>query len=199
MIKRVSLTVQLSEVPFNGQVFLNAGNTLSLRTPNSGFSLSANTSRHWISINRLSGPSAIAASETVAARYRNTAGTGISSSISVVPWATRIFDTHGAMVSNTYTVPVSGKYLISSKITTAGTTWTNESLFIHLYKNGSLDANLGWFKLASSSGSAAANGAAIVECIAGDDLTIRMGLSSGSTTLLTTAGYNEVYIARVGN
>jgi hypothetical protein len=149
-------------------------------------------------VHRLSGPSAIAASETVAARYTNTAGTTITNSLTAVPFATRAYDSHGSFSTPTYTVPVSGKYRVSGVLTTQSVTLATTNDFqVQIFKTGAMVAN------AFTLGNGAANGQSVqvhttIDCLAGDTLDVRARISS-SVALSTTANNNVICIERIGN
>jgi len=151
-----------------------------------------------VSINRLSGPSAIAASETVAARYTNTAGTTITNSLTSVPFATRAYDSHGSFSTPTYTVPVAGKYRVSAVLSTQSVTLATTNEFqVQIFKTGTMAAN------AFTLGNGAANGQSVqvhttIDCLAGDTLDVRARISS-SVALSTTANNNFICIERIGN
>jgi hypothetical protein len=97
---------------------LVAGDYIDIRsdgTPTLNFITQANT----VSIERLSGPSVIAASETVAYRGVRNAGNYVlnNASANYVPNLTS-YDTHAAMntTTGTYTVPVSGIYEVFFRV-----------------------------------------------------------------------------------
>ena len=103
-------------------ISLNAGDYIDIRGA-SAATLVAGSTTNTISVERLSGPSVIAASETVAAHYRRSSGDGnqsLSSASSVVYFTgyypSKVVDTHNfvtSSASDTYaTIPVSGVYEI---------------------------------------------------------------------------------------
>lgn len=103
-------------------ISLNAGDYIDIRGA-SAATLVAGSTTNTISIERLSGPATIAASETVAAHYRRTLADGnqsLSSASSVVYFTgyypSRVIDTHNfvtSSASDTYaTIPISGVYEI---------------------------------------------------------------------------------------
>ncbi len=142
---------------------------------------------------------------TVAARYTNTAGTSITNTgaETTVPFVTKDYDTHDAWDgTNTYTVPIAGKYRISSTIAFANLTWAlNNQYYLVVYKNGS----------AVSYGAIGAAGGAItvsfgtlvialLDLVAGDTILIKCSnnRTAGASTLNTSAGVNSIDIQRVG-
>jgi hypothetical protein len=167
---------------------LVAGQTISIRC---GSSITA-SAQGTLSIMRLSGPSVVAASETVALRYTNTAGSSYGTADTLMPFATKDYDTHNAWVTNTFTAPVSGKYLATMILTSAS---TGIILNTMLYKNGSSFCQL---TAGYSTGSTRSTGSAIVNLNAGDTLSFYAS-SNVAGSLSTTAGLNHFSIVRVGN
>lgn len=105
-------------------VSVNAGDTIAIRAfQSSGTSLTYITDGTdvvpTVSIERLSGPATIAASETVAMLYTGAPPTGsIGAALNTVTMGTRITDSHNAYSGGVYTVPVSGRYSIVGSIGT---------------------------------------------------------------------------------
>jgi hypothetical protein len=191
--------VEFFFLSINSIVRLNAGDVIDFRyfTNYTGV---ATTYLKYCSIERLSGPSAIAASETVAARYTNTAGTALTTSGTAanVPFATRTYDSHGSFSGTVFTVPTPGKYRISSGlITQAVTLATTNELRIVVIKNGNQAAKC----FINGNGANNAQNVLVstsIDCIAGDTLEIRARISSAAS-LSTTADDNWLCIERVGN
>jgi hypothetical protein len=189
-------------------VYCNAGDTLQIGGyQNSGGSLNYNNTNNEtrFSVKRLSGPAVVAATETVACRYTNTAGTTLTkSSNNTVPFPTKDYDTHGAFVTDTFTAPVSGKYAVKATLTlSSGATWANtDSLILEVLKNGTI--HTGSQFVFSGTVSAAPNQqvTATVNCVAGDTIKINCNPNKGSAgniNLATSAGYNALAIDRIGN
>ena len=180
-------------------VYCKAGDTL-------GFYSNANTTNtpiaYYASINRLSGPSVIAATESINMRYLDTSGGSIGTSAGIYKFQTKDFDTHGAYSSSTglYTVPVSGKYLIASTLTATATAYpAGGSLVIYVYHNGTFAGLLGQSILSTSTTlTLVTNGSTIINCLAGDTLALYAS-SSTATSGNTVAGNNHLSITRVGN
>lgn len=104
------------EVPFVGEIYLNAGDSFSV-VGNTSQSISLSTSGNRLYIDLINGPAQIAATDTVACKYVNTAGTSITSSTATVPFATKVYDTTNSFNGTTFTAPVAGKYRITTQLT----------------------------------------------------------------------------------
>ncbi len=122
---------------FNTTVFLNAGDTFGIQRANSTGTVNI-TSGLW-QIERVSGPSQIAASEKVFVEVENSAGTALSGSdaTNVLTYPTKIRDTHGAFTSNTtFTTPRPGVYEIAAYMSLVSMAATTR-IIVTLRKNGS--------------------------------------------------------------
>lgn len=157
-----------------------------------------------ISISRISGPSAIAASETVNLRYTNTAGTSIANSGDiVVPFATRDFDSHGSWVTDTFTAQTSGKYEVNVKLSFASAAYAaGNRLVASIYKNGSFYTYGAYVSVAGAT--TLELGVSLndtVSMLAGETLQIRVSnnRTAGATSIGTSSNSNSVNIKRVGN
>lgn len=176
---------------------LKAGDVVSFRASNGNFTTLA-TADGRLHISRLSGPSAIAASETVAARYTTTAGNSIGTSAAAITFATKGYDTHGAFSGSTFTAPVSGKYRASSGLYTAAVALnTAQTVTLYFYKNGALVSRH------DTAGNGATRGYNVsgnisIDLLAGETLQVFADINV-ATTLNTTANYNYVCIERIGN
>lgn len=170
-----------------GLIFLNAGDILDLRS--SGGSVSAMASDASYSINRLSGPSVIAASESVIASYGLTTGQAVATN-AVLKFDTLVKDSHNAYSTSTglFTAPSSGTYEIfcGFSMTNAGGSY--------IKKNGSAVAYVG-----TAGAATYISGSYTLPLNAGD--TIGIYCDNGSTYTATSAnGYVcRLSIKRVGN
>lgn len=190
---------QYTNVGSAQQLALNAGDVLTFFVQNSTagtITLDSAT----INVSRLSGPSVIAASESVNARYTSTAGTSVSSTTSVIPFANKSFDSHNAWTSNnTFTCPISGIYCVSATITSVANVPVNSQLQVAVRKNGSgVYANLGNSRGAGVTAALIASGTTLVNCLAGETIQI-IGYADTTVALDTSAQSNNVSILRVGN
>jgi hypothetical protein len=181
---------------------LKVGDVLSIRSSTS-ITVASDALQH-ISISRISGPSAIAATESVNIRYISTAATSIANTgDTLVPFATRDFDSHGSWVTDTFTAPSAGKYRVSANIIFGSSTYAaGNTVFLGLYKNGSFHSS-GPVVTIQTAGSLSASAwfSGSVSCISGDTLTLRAANSrtAGATAISTATGNNHVAIERIGS
>jgi len=150
---------------------LNAGDYIDVR-PTTGATFDGGGAPYAtiISINRVSGPSAIAAADPVAASYYTLSSSTITSGTALI-FNTKSFDTHGAYNTSTgqYTCPIAGYYQVGANVYTC----TSSSAQLSVYKNGSAingggyNAAIGQMNTTTGTG-----GSLIVQCNAGDIITI---------------------------
>ena len=189
---------------------LVAGDTLYMQAyQSSGGNLNYATSTDVttnFSISRLSGPSVVAASETVAAVYQTGAGQSIpNNTVTPIVYGTKVFDTHSAMNASTgvYTVPVSGTFEVKASHyfgTAITATATDVQTIVQVDGISMFGSNL------TKSGTVAAPlttlGSFLVKANAGQTIRIAL-LQSNSTasaqSLLANVTFNWISINRVGN
>ena len=165
----------------------------------------SNTNANF-AIERLSGPSAIAATETVAAIYQTSAGQSIPFNVeTVVVFGTKIYDSHSAMNAATgvYTCPISGEYEVSGGIyfASAITATATDVQFI-AYKNGSAYLGVNNPKSGTAATPMTTSGTIKVRCNAGDTLSVAVRQNNSASTaqaLISSAAFNWASITRVGN
>jgi hypothetical protein len=188
---------------FSTTVSVLAGETISIR-PTGTIDPDSTSS---ISIERLSGPSAIAASETVACKYQNTAGTAIPSPASpaIIPFATKLYDTHGAWSGTTFTAPVSGIYSVSVRLATVLINLpTNNGVVLQLLVTStpeSLSSAVVLVDVRYAGGTAREeypSGNKQFKLAAGDTISVR-SYASVATTLQAAGQNNDIEIVKVGN
>lgn len=188
---------------------LNAGDSLTF----GGYSDTASTTiasqplSNWVCVERISGPSQIAASETVAMRAYNTSGFSVpNNSVTTITGWTTSYDTHGAFNASTgiYTVPVSGKYRVSGTLLFASSALVvGQPFSLIAGQSGSVSSN--WvcgqsWAMGNVTTAAAAGGSDTIQCLAGDTIAIRAYQSQGAArSLSTSATENHFEITRVGN
>jgi hypothetical protein len=146
---------------------------------------------------RLSGPSVVAATETVSM----TATTSTTSILSGTPtkaiFSSVTFDSHSAYNASTgtYTVPVSGKYLVSGFLYWNNASSTN-SFRTLIYKNSAKVIDGSWGIKAGTE--AASISTVTMNCVAGDRIEI-FGLQADGVAR-ALAGAEQVFcVNRIGN
>lgn len=185
-------------------VLCNAGETLEIQAKTSGTSVSigANAFTNYFNVERLSGPSVIAATESVNMRYTTITSTTIPTSFAVMPFNVLVKDTHNAYNTTTglYTCPVSGMYSVKAVIGTAALTLTTAQGFqMAVYKNGSIYSNLAQTFGAGGGGQGyVISGGDDIPCNAGDTMAI-YATAGAVGGLSINAGVNHLSIVRVGN
>lgn len=191
----------------SGSYVLNlvAGDTVEVR-PETTATASTGATFNTFSGFRLSGPSAIAASESVNARYTTTAGQSVSNaSLTIIDFGTKDFDSHGAVTTGAswkFTAPISGKYRVTANLTTTSTGNFSAAEYIEnrIYKNGSIYAAKLQSDFNGSTSNKSVQISASINLLAGDYIDIReYQTSGGSMPLESASGYNWIDIERVGN
>jgi hypothetical protein len=147
---------------------------------------------------RLSGPSVVAASETVAARYYSSS-TAISGSLATIVYATKDYDTHNAYSAGIYTIPVSGKYQVQAGLSVIYTSSATATTQLRIYKGATQITDTFTFQGVSSTATPSNFTSDIVNCVAGEQITIKGFSSSTSPTIRVDNFYNYFSIVRVGN
>lgn len=119
-------------------VFLNAGEYISFQT-NGTITIDGQ-----FSVERISGPSVITATETVAAAYWPTANNSTTAA-NPFNFDGKEYDTHNAVTTGAgwkFTAPVSGKYSVKAFLNPFST--PPSSPYFSIYKNGSFYSSIGW-------------------------------------------------------
>ncbi len=188
----------------SGVLDCNAGDTIDIRLfQNSGsgtHTISSSQTSNYVVIKRLSGPSQIAASESIAAAYVSATAT-LTGSTSAVTFTTKEVDTHGSYSGSTYTIPAPGIYNIHAQILMAHTTVAaGQAAVISIYKNGAnYRGNQTVFQGTSTTASALSIIANGVRLNAGDTLVIQAHASTTSPVISASATGNYFGITRIGN
>lgn len=184
----------------------NAGDYLEIFVNNPNATTTAVTFSE-LSISRLSGPSAIAATEEISLSYINGAGTSIANGgtgFAISGW-TKVFDTHGSFNPTTsiFTAPAAGRYAISGSIAfTGGSYPTNSEYAILCQQLGSATTftRLGTITLpvAVTITPAVIGKEFIFNCNAGDTISFYAYQASGvARSLSTDTSFNTISIKRV--
>lgn len=198
-------TTPTQYTPIVGSVFLNlkASDTLKFYVNNATATNPITTDSARAIIIRLGGNQTIGATETVAARYTNTAGTSIANSGEIaVPFATRDYDTTGIFVTDTATIQSPGKYRINCVINYASFVYAASNLVnAEIYKNGAAISYGPMFMVGGTPTAAMGVGvSATLNLVAADAIQCRTSnnRTAGATTLNTSAGTNVFEIQRIG-
>ncbi|MBX3017986.1 MAG: hypothetical protein KF767_08860 [Bdellovibrionaceae bacterium] len=186
---------------------LRAGETIALSAQvGAGSTTAADYNPTYFDVERIGGPTAIAATETIAARASTSAGQSIpNNAVTIINFGTVNFDTHGSVTTGAswkFTAQAPGLYDVSAMaIFVASTTWTQgEVAEISLYKNGSRVSALDRDdNRSSANGLMRVGGHDLVQLMAGDYIDIRIYHNSGaSLALFNAAEFNYVSIIRIG-
>ena len=176
---------------------LKAGDTISIRSSVTT-TITGNATGYTtgISIHRLSGPSQIAASETVAARYTHSSSQTVTTggSNTVVLYATKSHDTHGSTYNTStgiFTPPIPGKYLVYAK---AAFTATGAAVSMYINKSGTLVSR------EDRSAAAATQGQVmdVLDLLTTDTVKIEIWQNAGSTRTIENGASGVLVIERIG-
>ena len=183
----------------NATLKCNAGDYIDVRN-SAGYSqaLASTATYNVLSIQRLSGPSVVAATESVNGSYNTTSST-ITSTLAAITFTNKLFDSHNAYSGSTYTAPVSGKYQVNAMVTLSGTLVLNSKLNVDIYKNGASVFDSQWVSGGAITNAVSVPLSHVVSCNAGDTIQI-YAASNGSSPVIGGGATNNIFsIARVGN
>lgn len=186
-------------------VFLKAGDSVTIPiSQNTGSTVNINSGQ--LNIMRIAGPSQIASSELVAARYNSGAGATVTNNTTtLIDFGSKDFDTHGAVTTGAswkFTAPISGKYRVSSYVLWSSASFTSGNhTSLQLFKNGSGVQFFGKIYIeATATVSPAVWGTTIANLVAGDYIDVRIDQDSGgSRSLTSSATACWIEIERIGN
>lgn len=181
-------------------VYANAGQVITVRWSTNWSSPGALL--QGMTIQKISGPAVIAASESVFAAYETSSGQSINNSTdTTVIWNTKIQDTHNSMNTSTgiFTVPISGLYEVT--VTNTFTSNSTGQRYITTNQTGSASNSYrGPTMQATSSGATGTLSLTRFKCLAGDQLNTQVFQNSGgSLSLSAAASQNYILIKRIGN
>ncbi len=186
-------------------LYLNAGDYVDIRPGSTetfrGGAPGSGNNFTFVSIERLSGPAVIAATESVNMSYFCTNANAIGTSYTPIVYNLEKFDSHDAYndSSGTYTIPVTGKYRVSASITSSGTTLTTtQRMNIAIFQNGSSYSDLFIFGNGGATISYSFQISNTVSCLAGDTLQIQ-AFSNVAATTSGNPGESVLCIERIGN
>jgi hypothetical protein len=177
----------------------NAGDVIDLRyfTNYTGV---ATTYLKEVSIERLSGPSVVAATETVAYSGSRTAGNySLNNSTVTIVQNSTVIDTHNSMNTGTgvYTIPVSGIYEAIAKATFF-TTIQGPVGELRLSMGG-VSVSAWYAQDSTNSNYRTITNSNIRRLNAGDQIFVQMFNSNAATVVTDSAVTNALHIKRIGN
>ena len=106
-------------------------------TADTSYSIVFNSKNTFLDIERISGPSTIAATETIAARVSKSVNQTLTNGvITKITFDTEHFDTHGFFSGSTFTAGISGIYDISGHLFWAQNGTAGASMRVMVYING---------------------------------------------------------------
>lgn len=195
-----------------GTVYVNAGDTIgvycwtNVTTPAYASSFSGSS----FSIKRISGPSAIAATESINTRATNAVATTIATSgDTLIPHLLTsgvTYDTHGGWSASIYTVQTAGKYRINAKIRLTDSQAFTVQDYIGLYAkiDNSTYYVLGSFfapVTQTQNTGPCIGGAVTLYLTAGQTIRIVTNgtMAATKTTIVSQTNYNSCEIERIGN
>lgn len=172
---------------------------------NSGSPQNIEANSTYCTIEKLSGPSQIAATESVnVSVYRNAGQTINTGSTTTIVYDTKIFDSHNAFNTSTgiFTAPVSGKYRLSAKSFTnvSVTPSVNSRNILYWQKNGGSVSILDWRVEAATNEQRFVGGTKVISMNAGDTINISQLHNMAASISVGDSFINtSLDIERIGN
>lgn len=208
--KKVYETANATNKDISGETTYNfiAGQVVTISLENQSgttFSAIGVSQQNWVSIERLSGPSAIAASDSVNCAYTKSGAQSMPSGTATsILYDTKISDSHNAYNVSTgiYTVPVSGTYYIEGGLSfSVASTSVSVFFVLRVAQTGSASRNREFIVTAQSTAANTfiPNGSTLLPCMAGDQIAIQFINGNGTANCDTQPTRNFMSIARVGN
>jgi len=194
---------------YSNTVYCNAGDYLEIYGYAGTVNLTAGSATNdgnW-SIERVSGPAQIAATETVAAIYKTAAADTMTNiTFTRLNFVTKVKDTNNSVTTGAswgFVAPISGFYFVTASATVSSTAATATSLRIKAGSSGSEAVVIQAPTLQQTTTSSNETGSicsGMVYMLAGQNLFAEFYQNSGSNrTLVSTAEVNQISIIRVGN
>ncbi len=186
-----------------GLVSCLAGDILNIKNDAASISYNGNTA---MTVERLSGPAQIAASEVVLARYTTAAGQSLANSTTtIIDFGLRYYDSHSSVQTGgswRFVAPTSGIFQINCHILFNSVAWAaNQSRWMELYKNGIVITQLdNVYSEGSATEFATLKGMTSIKLLQGDYVDVRVTQNRGAaTSLYNSDPHNYIEITKVGN
>lgn len=150
----------------------------------------------FFSIERISGPAQIAASETVSLVARKSSDqTGLNNTDVQVTFQTIVDDSHGAFASNVFTAPISGRYYVACSVNFGDLTG---AVYARVRVRKNSVAQVGVYHYATSSDQVEINSMTL-KLVAGDTVDCTGGSNDASFSLVTGESGTSITVYRIGN
>jgi hypothetical protein len=188
-------------IRYSGTLDLVAGDIISIvQFQNSGSNklLTSSTSANTLSIERLSGPATIVASESVSALYTGATGT-LSAASNLLTFTGKVKDSHNAYSGGAYKIPVSGVYDITASCQQNATYAANNLAYVDIYVDGVIISSN--FQVAGGAVSFMVPVANIrsYPLLAGQSVTIKTYNNGTAPAINASTVVNQFGITRTGN
>ena len=184
-------------------VFCNKGDTIDLRYNTSAAgSLVAGAGLNYVTIEKLQGPSQIAANELIRCTYTSNSGQTLTNGDTLI-FEDLVDDSHGSYDPSTgvFTAPASGKYQISATALTVSVTGTAGTFFaLRVHKNGTFFAT-GQYDWAESSTARnfSSTVTTTIPLAKGDTMEIVINETiPAAATIISQSEFNNLCIERIG-
>jgi hypothetical protein len=186
---------------------LKAGDVISFRGNNSVTLTGQSVAR--FSITRISGPSQIAASESISARYVSGSGQSIpNTTVQIVDYSTKVWDSHAAVTTGSswkFTAPTPAEYQVCYGLGYASASWASGNVLLaYIFKNNSgSEYSAPPQMVIPTSGTnswAPYSMCSRVKLLAGEFIDVRLYHNAGGArSLSTTTSINYIEVNKVGN
>jgi len=193
----------LAQPQLNDSIDLIAGDYIDFRVAhaNAGsLTIHNDASVNFVNIERISGPSAIAANEKIRVYGAPGSGQSISNGTNTTLTLSATADSHGMVASNQITVPASGTFYIKAEVSYSANTTGTRQVFIERSTGGgafsaiSLDT---W--PAASSGPTQVQSDIMIDLLAGDKIQFVAWQNSGAAlSINASTTQNRFFLYRIG-
>lgn len=193
----------LAQPQLNDSIDLIAGDYIDFRVAhaNAGsLTIYNDASVNFVNIERISGPSAIAATEKIRVYGAPGSGQSISNTTNTILTLSATADSHGMVASNQITVPASGTFYIKAEVSYSANTTGTRQVWIERSTGGgafsaiSLDT---W--PAASSGPTQVQSDIMIDLLAGDKIQfVTWQSSGGALSVNTSTTQNRFFLYRMG-
>lgn len=203
----------MSQMTGSATFYLQAGDVLTPQVYQADSGAAArnltSSSNTYITIEKLSGPSQIAASESVSASYSTGAGQTITNSGGpyVIDFGTKAYDSHGAVTTGAswkFTAPISGEYEIAPTVLYSSNAYAvGNVITLQVWKNGAYFRVVDRYEVFATIAGAymPIKGKTSVKLLAGEYVDVRTtnARTAGNTAIHNDGSLVYLDIKRTGN